>query len=209
MKYGEGRKYPSGEEPSHLFHAEKHLIDNIAAMTTVEGGADAEIVELLSSLRNAVKDASAHRTFAKVGRQYLKNVLYSIAIPPEDDLAFHLSELARELAKNGLLREGGMLAEHIPNALRLSAGEPSATSLLRIINNLFWIGFYLAKEKWFLEAVSVFRTYKKSLKKDMTPEEIENVLEYWLPVAEISDWNEVLHKLNFEIMITRFSRGEI
>ena len=40
-------------------------------------------------------------------------------------------------------------------------------------------------------------------------EELENILQYWLPVSEVSDWGDSHHKLNFEIMMIRFAQGEI
>ncbi len=207
MEYN-GEKKPETDR-EHLFSAEKYLIDNIAAMTAVDNDTDAEIVELLFSLRDVIKSGSDRRMFNKVGRQYVRDVLYSISVPPSETFAFHLSELARDLTKNGILGEGEMVADMSMKALEMSQDEPSGQTLLRMINNLFWVGFYLAKERWFLEATGLYRTYKKTLKKDKYQEELENILHYWLPVSEVSDWGDSHHKLNFEIMMIRFAQGEI
>lgn len=185
------------------------IMEKITFLVEGESKTDPDLIELLFSIRDAMVEASNYRMFPKIDPQYFREVIFNMAAPSSQNFPFHISELAREFARNGILEEGESLAELGHQAFRMNKEPPTAPILIRLIDNYFWMGFYLAREKWFTEALDIYRLNKKKLKKSQYQDELWNKFLHWLSVSEVSGWNESEHKINFEIMMIKFARGEI
>ncbi len=185
------------------------IMEKITFLVEDESKTDPDFIELLFSIRDVLIEAANYRMFPKIDPQYFREIIFNMTSPPSQNFSFHISELAREFARNGILEEGENLAELSQQAFRMNREPPTAPVLIRLIDNYFWMGFYLAGEKWFTKAMDIYRLNKKKLKKSQYQDELWNKFQHWLSVSEVSGWNESQHKINFEIMMIKFARGEI
>ena len=87
--------------------------------------------------------------------------------------------------------------------------KPPPPILLRHLDTLFSVGFFTAKEEWFIRALDMFKSFKKDLNESIYQEQVLRKFSKWVQVSEISKWKNAQHRLNFEMMMMKFSRGEI
>jgi len=168
-----------------------------------------ELIQILMSIRDTMIEASSYRTFSTVDMRHFNDMLSSMSSPPGQYFSLRVLELGRELSRKGILDEGAFLAELGYSVLRESSGTFSPTVLMSIMENFFWQGLYHAKEKWFLRALDIYRTYKKELRKSVYQGEILKKFQRWSPISHMSGWNESKHRFEFEMMMIKFSLGDI
>ncbi len=166
-------------------------------------------IQVLLSIRDTMIEASSYRTFHTIDVRQFNDMLNSMSGLHGQYFSLRVQELGRELSRIGILDEGANLAELGYSMLSGGSGSLSPTVLISIMDNFFWLGLYHAREKWFLRALDIYRTYKKELRKAAYQGEILEKFQRWSPVSHMSGWNESKHRLEFEIMMIKFSLGDI
>lgn len=193
---------PAGEMELKITERLSALIENNEEMCD-------DNIRVLLSIRDTMIEASSYRTFPTVDMRHFNDILRSVSCSPGPHFSLSVLELGRELSRNGILDEGENLAELSHSVLRKSRGSLSPTVLISMMDNFFWLGLYHAREKWFLRALDIYRTYKKELRKSAYQGEILKKFHRWSPIPHMSGWNESMHRLEFEMMMIKFSLGDI
>jgi len=209
-------KRPEGINDSYLKAAnntaremELQMTARLTALIENDEKMGDDSIRILLSIRDTMIEASSYRTFPTIDMRHFNEMLLSMSSPPGQYFSLRLQELGRELSRKGILDEGADLAELGYSILKGSSGALSPTVLMSMMDNFFWLGLYHSREKWFLWALDIYRTYKKELRKAAYQGEILKKFQRWSPLSHLSDWNESKHRLEFEIMMIKFSVGDI
>lgn len=187
---------------------ELQMTARLTALIENEGEMGDDDIQILLSIRDTVIEASSYRTFPTIEMRHFNDMLHSMVIPPGQYFSLRVLELGRELSRKGILDEGENLAKLGVSILNESSGALSPTVLMSMMDNYFWLGLYHVREKWFLRALDIYRTHKKELKKSAYQGEILDKFQRWSPLSHMSGWNESKHRLEFEIMMIKFSLGD-
>ncbi|MDP6154555.1 MAG: hypothetical protein QGH39_12570 [Candidatus Thermoplasmatota archaeon] len=209
-------KHPVGINDSYLKAAndtaremELQMTGSLTALIENNGEMSDGNIQILLSIRDTMIEASSYRTFPTIDMRHFNDMLHSMVFPPGQYFSLRILELSRELSRKGILDEGANLAKLGDSVLKGTRTSLSPTVLISMMDNFFWLGLYHAREKWFLRALNIYRTHKKELTKSVYQGEILEKFQRWSPISHMSGWNESKHRLEFEIMMIKFSLGDI
>ena len=209
MEHSQQIRTPDEVNNKNRMSVEDEIIDRVNSL--VESGDDMEPghVEILLAIKDIITEASYFQMFPSIHERFFLDILQHLTPYSALNLSILLSELAMELCRKGILESGEKLMILSLKMLEDSGKKPSPSTLLRLLDNLFNVGFYTAKEKWFTEALAMYKSFKKDIDEPVYQEQVLTKFSKWVQISELSEWKNTLHRLNFEVMMMKFSLGEI